>query len=324
MAARLPTKDPRGKRRALKKSLVRGLFWGGLFLFLLYQGVSRLLLVIAWQALQTQQVASGVLEKTISLETVVVREETFLAAPADGTLIRVIPEGERVAAGGTIAQVQVAAVAVGDAGVRDLKAPFAGQVCYHPDGLERVLQPGLLEQLDPPEVFSLARRARPAGEGSAVKAGTPVVRLVNNLQPLFLYTILPKVPSGWQEKKRVTLRSPDQAETVSARVERLYPLEDRYVLVLRIDKWGSRWLHGRATTVEAVVEKYSGVLVPRTAVVTLEDGSTGVYRLVGREVKFQQVEVVGVVDERAAVQGLKEGSEVVVNPYWVRFLKGKS
>ncbi|GFN24061.1 HlyD family efflux transporter periplasmic adaptor subunit [Thermanaeromonas sp. C210] len=323
--AALPSSGlPRKRRGSRTKKLIRGLFWGGILLFLLYQGASRLLFFIAWQALETRQVTAGILEKTISLETVVVREETLLAAPADGTLIRLIPEGERVAAGGTIAQVELAGVAVGDAGVRDLKAPFASQVCYHPDGLEKVLQPAMLEKFDPPEVISLARRARPAGEERGVRAGTPVVRLVNNLQPLFLYAMLPEVPPAWQEKKRVILRSPGQEDSLSAKVDRLYSLGDDYVLVLRIDKWGSWWLHRRVVTVEAIAESYDGVVVPQTALVTLEDGSVGVYCLVGREAKFQQVEIVGAVEERAAVRGLKEGSEVVVNPYWVRFLGGKS
>jgi len=315
---------PQKRRGSRLKKLFRGLLWGSLLLFLLYQGIGRLLFFIAWQALEIQQATAGRIEKTVSLEAVVVREETFLAAPADGTLTRIIPEGERVAAEATVARVELAGVAAGEVGVRELKAPFAGQVCYHPDGLEKVLQPPGLDNLDPLEVISLARRARPRGEEREVRAGVPVVRLVNNLQPLFLYAVLPDVPPAWEEKKRVGLRAPGEEELLWARVDRLYSWGDGYVLVLRIDKWGSRWLHPRVVTVEAVAESYAGMVVPRTALVLLEDGSAGVYCVVGRDVKWRQVEIVGAVGERAAVRGIQEGAEVVANPYWVRFLTRKS
>lgn len=315
--------NPKLKTKAKKGGLFKGLLFWAFTGLLFYHGGAWLFRAIAWHALEIEKATSGVLEKTIPLQVVVIREETSLAAPVDGTLTRVVQEGERVAAGGTIAQLKAAGVAVGDSGVRDIAASFAGQVCYHPDGLEKVLQPAFIEQIDPKEVFPLAQRARTVEGGEIVKAGVPVIRLVNNLHPLFLYARVEEIPANWQEKKQVILRWPGQEDKITARIVRSYPLDGQLVMVLKLDKWSSQWLHTRLASMEAIGDRYEGMVLPRAALVALEDGSFGVYYLAEKQVKFQQVKVVGIVGGRAVVQGLREGTEVVVNPYWGRVLGGK-
>ncbi|MGB9859381.1 MAG: HlyD family efflux transporter periplasmic adaptor subunit [Moorellaceae bacterium] len=314
----------RRRSRPRKRSLLLGLLFWAFIGSLVYEGGAWLCRAVAWQALKTEKATGGVLEKIIPLEAVVIREESSLAAPVDGLLIRVVQEGERVAAGATIARLQAAGVAAGETGLRDISAPFAGQVCYHPDGLEKVLQPAFIEQLQPQEVFTLAYRSQAAeGEGT-VKAGRPVVRLVNNLHPLYLLALLEDPPSAWQDKKQVVLRWPGQAENIPARVVRSYSLEGRWVIIFRLDRWGDQWLHVRVAHIEGLADKYRGVILPRSALVVREDGSQGVYFLEKKQIGFQAVQVAGEVGEKVAVQGLKEGTEVILNPYWVRFLPVKS
>ncbi|SMB94417.1 putative membrane fusion protein [Thermanaeromonas toyohensis ToBE] len=287
---------------------------------MIYQGGLGLVKLVAWRALSTERPLPGSLEKTTHLKALVIREEIVLTAPAGGILKRVVPEAERVAAGGTIAQIKLAGVASGDTGIRSITAPFAGQVCYHPDGLENVLRPGIWEKMSYHNIFSLTSKATQFSPGETVQAGEPLIRLVNNLHPLFLYIVVDEVPPEWKLQKQVSLLWPGQEDRLKLKVANLYMVDNRAVLVLRLDNWGNEWLDKRLVELEAVVERYPGFILPRQALVTLPDGSKGVYVLSGREVRFQEVQVVGMVGDKMSVKGVNPNVEVVINPFWTRWL----
>ncbi|MCG0276972.1 MAG: hypothetical protein L5656_00345 [Thermanaeromonas sp.] len=286
----------------------------------LYQAGLGIMRLVAWRALDTERPQAGVLEKTTHLKALVIREETFLTAPAGGTLERVVPEGERVAAGGTIARVKLAGVEPGDTGVRNIVAPFAGLVCFHPDGLENTLKPGVWEKISHHDIFSLAQKATPNSPGETVRTGEPLIRLANNLHPLFLCAVVDGLPQEWEEKKQVTLVWPGEKDRLKVKMVKLYTVNNQKVVVLRLDNWGSEWLDKRLVEVEAVVEHYSGFILPRKALVILPDGSKGVYILSGKGVRFQEVQIVGTVGDKMSVQGIKPNVEVILNPFWTRWL----
>lgn len=285
-----------------------------------YQAGLGLIRLVAWRALDTERPQAGLLEKTTRLKALVIREETVLTAPAGGTLEKVVPEAERVAAGGTIARIKLAGVAAGDTGVRNIVAPFAGQVCYHPDGLETTFKPGIWEKISYHDIFSLAQKATPNSPQETVRTGDSLIRLVNNLHPLFLYTVVDELPPEWEKQKQVTLLWPDREERLKVKIVNLYIVDNRTVLVLRLDNWGSEWLDKRLVEIEAVVERYPGFILPRKALVVLPGGSQGVYILSGKGVRFQEVQVVGTVGDKISVQGIKPDVEVVTNPFWTRWL----
>lgn len=314
-------KEERKKRRITLSNHLFPAFLGLAFLGLMFYQVGLgIIKMIAWRALSTERPLPGLLEKTTRLTALVIREEIVLPAPAGGVLERVVPEGERVATNGTIAQIKLAGVAAGDTGVRSITAPFAGQVCYHPDGLENTFKPGIWEKMSYRDIFSLAQKALQNKSGETVRTGDLVIRLVNNLHPLFLYTIVDELPPEWKKEKQVTLVWPGQEERLKVKVVNLYMVDNRAVLVLRLDNWGSEWLDKRLVELEAVVERYPGFILPRQALVILPDGSHGVYILSGKGVRFQEVQVVGMVGDKISVQGVKPEMEVIINPFWTRWL----
>ncbi|MDN5361198.1 MAG: hypothetical protein PWP70_245 [Moorella sp. (in: firmicutes)] len=311
-----PPARSRPRRRRAGPWLLRGVVLA-ILLLVAWSGARAATRAIAWHFLLIQQVDSGTLEDNLPLEVYIAREEQVLTAPATGNLTPVVPEGERVPVGATIAR--LLPVAAGAHPV-DLKAPYPGQVSYETDGLEGSLQPAKLGNTSYQDLKRLVNLARPVTARGQVREGDPVVRLVNNLAPLRLYAPLKERPAGWQEGREVTLKVPGSNGDVRARLLRLQDEGNQQAAILEVATWDSNWLLPRQMQVVAVLHRYRGIIIPASALADGPGGKQGVYLLGARELQWQPVEVLGQVGDQVAVQGLTDGSEVVLRPRVARWL----
>jgi putative membrane fusion protein len=280
-----------------------------------------LLKFIAWRLLEVERVNDGVLHEKLAMQVYIARQEEVIIAPAAGKLLPLVTEGERVPEGATIARLLLPlAIAPDKTEAIDLKAPFAGQVSYKSDGLEKVLRPGNLEYINLQELTELAGLATLVTAGGQVKTGMAIIRLVNNLEPLGLYAVVDEWPPGWQQGKVVTLELPGQQVQLKASITGRQDAGDSKVVIMEVPNWDSRWLHPRQVEVNAILNNYRGVIVPVKSLSTRPGGEKGVYLYDTKELKWQAVTCLGQVGDRVAIDGIKAGSEVVTNPHLARWL----
>ncbi|MDN5346828.1 MAG: hypothetical protein PWP65_392 [Clostridia bacterium] len=311
-----PSRFSRRKKRTGRRTL---------FSFVLFCLLGWLVTGWAWQAfnwrmLKTERVFTGTITENLVLEGLIFREETILTAPVTGKLEEVAREGEKVPAGAPVVKIFPAATSPEGDKVFVLKAPFAGQICYHPDGLENVLKPDLFDKIPPEEIKRLARLAQPADLKDTVTAGQPVVRVTNNLLPAYFLAEFPVLPEGWQVGKNLSLKWQGQEERFQAELYRLQKAANGWQALFQIEQWGDELFHAREVKAEAIFKIYRGVVVPKEALTRGPDGKTSVYFLSGTRIRIREVEVVGLAGDKAAVKGLEEGTEVVTNPRVARRL----
>ncbi|NLW08077.1 MAG: hypothetical protein GX039_08920 [Clostridia bacterium] len=320
----LPLTKKRRRKGKKYRHLVISLVLLALAALLLWLGLQGALRSVAWRLLAVERVNQGVLQDKLTMEVYLARQEEVIIAPAAGKLMPLVTEGERVPEGATIARLLPLAIDPEGRGAIDLKAPFAGQVSYLTDGLEKVLQPGNLENITLQEITELAGLARPVTSGGQVKPGTAIIRLVNNLEPLGLYAIVDEWPPGWQQGKTVSLELPGDLSSeggyVKARITGRQDAGDRKVVIMEVPGWDLRWLNPRKLEINAIINKYRGVIIPAEALSSGQKGEMGVYLYNTRGLKWQEVTSLGQVGDKLAVEGIEAGAEVVTNPHLARWL----
>jgi len=291
------------------------------FVFLIFQWTVK---KIVLHIVPVLQVEKGTIEDKLDLQVYIAREEQTITAPVTGDLVTMVQEGERVPVGATIAYIIPVAVEPAQQGPVELKAPFAGQVSYQIDGLERVLRPGELGNINHEELKRLIKLARPVNSETRVRAGTAVIRLVNNLEPLKLYAVVEKWPESLQEGKQVVIVTGEAGTgndgRIKARISRLQDEGNQRVVIMEVPLWDNSWLRPREREVSIVLDSYQGVIIPVGALTTNSNGEKGVYVLGARSIEWRQVSVTGRVGNKAAVEGIKANSEVIANPDLMRWL----
>ncbi|MHB8158821.1 MAG: HlyD family efflux transporter periplasmic adaptor subunit, partial [Desulfocucumaceae bacterium] len=110
---------------------------------ILYIAVVQLMHLARMKMVETGALEAGELKVLYSAEGIIIRNETAIAAPADGELVMLAKPGDRVRAGDSIAEVKTAGA---DPGVQAtsalVRATRTGVVSFQTDGLEGVLKPG--------------------------------------------------------------------------------------------------------------------------------------------------------------------------------------
>lgn len=194
-------------------------------------------------------------------------------------------------------------------------APAAGIVSYSTDGLEETLVPGRFD-LSAEKLRSLTPMPVQVKPGQTVKAGDRVARHINNFVLYVAVELEASDMVAMKEGRRVRVRFPEfSTQLVEGTVEKVIPPDATGfgVAVISLGRYATTLTSVRRTQTEVVVEVREGVLIPRSALVE-RDGKTGVYQVVGGEVRFKEVEVEALSETQAAVSGLSEGTRVVKSP----------
>lgn len=170
----------------------------------------------------------------------------------------------------------------------------------------------------------MASLAKPVRASGQVKSGTAIIRLVNNLEPLGIYTAVEELPPGWKQGKRLAFKIPEQDGELEVRITQTYDAGNQKVVIMEAPRWDIRWLQPRQMEIEAILNCYRGVIVPREALYMGPENEPGIYCIDTRTIRWQPVTILGQVGDQVAVEGLKTGAEVVVNPKLGRWLSNKA
>jgi len=255
-----------------------------------------------------------VLEQSAPEVVVMVREEKLIAAPADGEFEPIVLEGEKVAVGRTIGYVKTrAATDKVDSVKIQVKAPMAGLVSYHPDGLEDILKPDLLNSLDIEKISDLlTEKKETAFNYTQVEEGKAFCKIVDNLVNPFLYMQYSYEAVGTIEKgQEMLIRFPDGI-TTRATIRDVKKGKNKLVIMAEVLGAPDLDMEKRFITVDVISDHYEGVVIATEALVK-EDGEDGVFISKKGICTWIKVEVKGYVGEEAVVTGLDVGSQYIVN-----------
>jgi len=262
--------------------------------------------------LKTVVSEESVLEQLVSVSGVIVRDERVVAAPVTGTVRWVAAAGARLASGASVAKIYTA-----DGGVQNIAAPVSGVMIPVLDGLEGVLQPNAMENIDVAEVRKLSQKTQAVADGAKVKQGSIFFKLVDNFSWYYLVN-LSRADFALLRPQKKSLRfafSPQ--EEVSASWAVLSEDEDAVRLVFALSEDVEGAFLQRLSDAEIVVRRITGFVLPSSALIS-RGAETGVFILEKSLVSYLPVKVLGEVGENVVIEGVRTGRTVIKNPFLVR------
>ena len=301
------------RERKVKRNLwLRRVFLFLISLLFVYFAYNPIRMALAYKLAGLYQVETDVIETKMAIERGwVLREEIPLHSPSTGILTTLAPEGKRVAEGELIAKVDSL-----QGEVIELTAPTGGIVCYHLDGLEGVLEPKGMRNLNSIDGDLLNYQMEEISSGSQVFKGQPILKLVNNLKPVYIgfrFDIkdLEKFPSpgkplvlrvGGEEYRTVLVELMTQGVSATA--------------YLKVDR--GEFYHAREVNFILVLKSQKGIRIPNTALVE-NDGQKGVYKLFATGYRFVPVNILLQNEIGSIVEGISRGDQILENPRRINF-----
>ncbi|NLZ38662.1 MAG: hypothetical protein GX893_03535 [Firmicutes bacterium] len=296
---------------------------GKLLYKLLGLAVGLLLLQLSWSAgrkvvaalfIKTITAQKGVLEQSLPVEGVIIRHERVMAAPVSGTLHWQVETGERLALGETVAKIVTVA-----GNTHTVTMPEPGVVVRELDGLESMLLPLLVENpvsLDFEKLKQSGLQVETLANGAEVQQGSLFFKIVNNHSWYYAVQFKKEHFISLDGKQTVYLRF-SGSENIAAQVKSLREDGEKITAVFMLQQSVDEYYRQRFLAAELIADRTAAIILPAQAIV-LRDGQAGVYVLEKSYVRFLPVQVLQAGKEKVAVDGVREGMSVIVNPRLVK------
>ena len=312
--AEVKVRVKRNPRKALRKLTL--LIIATYVIFLTYGFVRDL---VVTRLAKAEQVQRGVLQTTVQAKGLLIRNEKIVPAPRTGTLKVIAAEGERVRVGGLVAQVVVTSLdsKTGET-VFNITAPKAGLVSYHLDGLEDIYTPKTIKELDLNKTDTIKTTPLEYTPGSHVEEGKPVLKIVNNLEPVSIIASLSgelKLPKG-QKKLLISFGSDETGSSQGTLVDQKFRGKTNQIL-FSIASYDNVLTVPRKLDFKIIAERFEGYVLPASAMVQKE-GKDGIFTVYKERVKWKKVGVVGKVQEKVVISGVTPDIKVILNPEYVK------
>ncbi|NLK00649.1 MAG: hypothetical protein GX318_05360 [Clostridia bacterium] len=283
---------------------------GGLVLFvillLLFKFVKTSYIALR---LNTTVVNSGTLEEVYEREALIIKDEEIVRIPYKGEVNHRAAEGERVKQGSVLMEITVEGASGHhmERPVYSYYAPISGVISYEVDGYEATLTPQSIGSLNLQSVYESVGKGGPT---KAADHGGINVKIIDNLKPAYLcFSKNDMDLSRLKDIDKPVLRVRHEGDIHDGRVVK----ESEQMILLRLDHPPSGLIKKRKCVVEIISRREKGVIVPTSSLLkTGED--YGLYRISGSGPRRVQVEVKGIFDELAVVQGIESGTEIISNP----------
>ncbi|MGI6360919.1 MAG: HlyD family efflux transporter periplasmic adaptor subunit [Bacillota bacterium] len=274
---------------------------------------------VAEKIVSYAQVETGKIYKKVQGEALLLRQETPITAPIAGEFTPQLTEGMRVKAAtliGTISQ--------SNGQVMNIYSPCSGIVSYQVSEKKDIITAQNIEDLDIAATFSLLGQKSEETTGEAVidplGKGRKVAKVIDNLAQFNLVVRVPlntEIPDENSLQFLVNDLSSDkdnqEAPLFSGKMSDTFEDSGSKYVVLEFLPQENYFYEHTYFSVQLVQSSFSGQIIP-TSAITKEGGVQGVYTRYKNKVNFKAIEVIGIIDEKAAVNGLDIGDEVVVKP----------
>lgn len=269
---------------------------------------------------KVEQVRHGVIQNTVEGSGILVRSEKVVSAPRTGILKVIIPEGERVRVGEVVAHVIVVSLdsKTGET-LFNVIAPVSGIVSYHLDGLENIYSAKNIAELDLAKVETMTGESSQVLPGTQVEEGRPLLKIVNNLDPMYLIASASDLAISEKDIKKsflISLNSGKKDEVKAVLVEQNFRGKPGRFL-LSIANYDNRLAVPRNIDFTIVTERFEGYVLPTGAIVTKED-KDGIFTVYKERIKWKEVNVVGKSEGKIVISGVTPDIKVILNPEYVK------
>ena len=198
-----------------------------------------------------------------------------------------------------------------------ISATIPGKVVHTLDGLEDTLSWERADRLTPRTLFTLDGAVVQSLDGQRIKAGDPVVKLIDTREALWAVATEEGRVNDLILGMRVILRTEEGVQVPGQVADLRYGSPPGYAVVIISINEGVEQL-GQERILEATLVKTSseGIQIPHSALWE-QEGRMGVYVVYKTMVRFQPVDILVAREGWALVLGLASGDEVITTPRWV-------
>lgn len=267
----------------------------------------------------TELARTGVLEDTYETTGYIIRDEYVLTAPSSGKVIEKYPKGERISKGGVVCKVVTTKGTVLKPGAPlPVTAPVAGIVSYNIDGLENFFNLNDLNNIGIDKIMEL-KNQNEHKDDDVVEKGLGVCKVINNLEEIrcFIECPLNVFEKPLEKDQNLLLRFPQEDKEIYGKIIDLKGIGNKAQILVKIPRMCYSLIDERETKLEVVINNQEGVLIPKDAIVTTDDGF-GVYWKNKGFVLWQPIEIIEEKDDQVLVDGLDILTEVITTPKLVR------
>ncbi|MDD2420967.1 MAG: HlyD family efflux transporter periplasmic adaptor subunit [Heliobacteriaceae bacterium] len=317
----VPTGKGAGKRRRRQVllrfiALVGVVCLLGLGVWVVKDWVTRLLVKAV---VEVQPAQKGQLAETRQLTGWLIRDETVVAAPAAGRVERLVQDGERVRVGLPVVRLKgINPTGEGLGQEHNVLSPRAGLVIYCLDGLEGILTLRVLDERDPTYLQLLGVKPVEVIPGARVEKGSPVFKIINNLEKAHFLTKYQAAELGGPlvPGRRLTLAASPAGPNFSGKVVNVRGGEDGWALIQLLNPTVDV-IKERHASLLIVDKVHKGIVLPQSALV-FQDGETGVWLSAKNRAEWRPVKVLVWIGDQVVVEGIEESQLVVQNPTLVK------
>jgi len=240
----------------------------GLLLWTLWVSVAWAKNVVLQRMLDIRFMARDEITETAPASGLLIRTEESFKASASGELELKVRDGERLRVGTPLAEIKGVVQST-------VWSPRAGIFCTHVDGLENLLVPEMIGDLDLLAVENIEPVA-PVTDNT-VDSGQFFGKVVDNLQPVFMHI-------QWENQGPEATRAFRTGQTahfvykgqeLTGQIKDVRSTGSEVYLVVEMRDYPDEFVHLRNVNLKLVIRKLSGWLVPMEAVV-FKNGEPGV------------------------------------------------
>jgi putative membrane fusion protein len=268
------------------------------------------------EAIRTESAAWSELSVTYAGPAIIMRNETVVTAPASGSVAWLVAEGARVNVSAAVARISGAVSPEQEQGSGDVKSPAAGIVSCQLDGWEGILTPANYQRMNLFTLFSSVRPKPLEVPLQEVQNGSPVFKIVDNLVDPYFLIRLDEPPGNLPVGSSVELEW-GSGGSGQGRVIGLQSRPGTCIVIVDVSQATGDAFSTRTLDVKLISKKGEGIVIPTQALVN-RGSEQGVYARTPMGIEFYRVVVIGTLGDRAAVQGVQPGLDVVTNPGLVK------
>jgi len=269
------------------------------------------------------QVKESVLEEYRQAEFLVIRQETVVNAPFAGRVEKTRQDGERVARGAVVGYLtKTAGTSLEKLERIEIKAPQAGMVFYKTDGYEGLFGTAVWPHFDPDRLADLLKRLEGRDSGNAnsngmVEAGRAMLKIVNNLEPMYLFAEFEEdLSTAIKPNGTVELRLGENGYRINGQAVSVSRAGNVSRLLIKVP--GLPELQSaRKTGGRLILRRIEGVVLDGGAVV-VKNGREGVYLVENGIVVWREANLMTTGGKLVAVKGLSPGEWFVTTPHLVK------
>jgi len=264
------------------------------------------------------QASYGEIEDSFITEALIIRDEKLALAPISGKVVTHCKENERISYGQKIITIK------GSNKKINLYNQQSGIISYATDGLENILKPEAVENINCENYGSFNREYNQLVKGNRVDKGSPAFRIINNYK---IYLVIKTDVSEAQRYHNNELIFIEPAEIDKDRIEGHIvskKIDDKQaLLVVKLNRFIEEWLNTRRVKIKFIKNIYRGIIIPQKAVFSQPEGE-GVLVYIDRgNYKFKKVKIKHKYEDKVIVTGLEIGDNVILNPAKYNYGRGE-